>query len=47
MMIEKWDFFKIKIGQWKAYYNRERIISSGKQQMTDRSIITRPFTLDR
>ncbi|MGJ5640935.1 porin [Formosa sp. S-31] len=47
LMIEKWDFFKIKIGQWKTYYNRERVISSGKQQTVDRSIITRPFTIDR
>ncbi|PWI29297.1 porin [Flavobacteriaceae bacterium LYZ1037] len=47
IMIERWDFFKIKIGQWKTYYNRERVISSGKQQMVDRSIINRPFTIDR
>lgn len=47
IMIERWDFFKIKVGQWKTYYNRERVISSGKQQMVDRSIINRPFTLDR
>lgn len=47
IMIEKWDFFKVKVGQWKTYYSRERVISSGKQQMVDRSIINRPFTLDR
>ncbi|WP_252723211.1 porin [Pseudotamlana agarivorans] len=47
VMFEKWKGFKIKVGQWKTYYNRERIISSGKQQMVDRSIITRPFTIDR
>ncbi|MGY0392499.1 porin [Bizionia sp. KMM 8389] len=47
IMIERWDFFKIKIGQWKTYYSRERVISSGKQQMVDRSIVNRPFTLDR
>ncbi|QDO95727.1 porin [Formosa sediminum] len=47
IMVEKWDFFKIKIGQWKTYYNRERVISSGKQEMVERSILTRPFTLDR
>ena len=47
IMIERWEFFKIKIGQWKTYYSRERVISSGKQQMVDRSIINRPFTLDR
>ncbi len=47
VMVERWDFLKLKIGQWKTYYNRERIISSGQQQMVDRSILTRPFTLDR
>jgi phosphate-selective porin len=46
-MIEKWDFLKFKVGQWKTYYNRERVISSGEQQLVDRSILTRPFTLDR
>ncbi|PCE63759.1 OprO/OprP family phosphate-selective porin [Sediminicola luteus] len=47
VMFEKWEAFKIKIGQWKTYYGRERVISSGKQQLVDRSIINRPFTLDR
>lgn len=47
LMIEKWSFFKVKVGQWKIYYNRERVISSGKQQMVDRSIINRAFTIDR
>ena len=47
VMFEKFPAFKIKVGQWKTYFNRERIISSGKQQMVDRSIITRPFTVDR
>ncbi len=47
VMIEKWTFLKIKAGQWKVDYSRERSISSGKQQMVDRSIINRPFTLDR
>lgn len=47
LMIEKWSFLKIKIGQWKTFYNRERVISSGKQQMVDRSILNRPFTVDR
>jgi phosphate-selective porin len=47
LMFTKWKGFNIKVGQWKTYYNRERVISSGKQQMVDRSIITRPFTLDR
>ncbi|WP_066218118.1 porin [Formosa haliotis] len=47
IMLEKYSFFKIKAGQWKTYYNRERVISSGKQQTVDRSILTRPFTIDR
>ena len=47
IMFEKLEGFNIKVGQWKTFYNRERVISSGKQQMADRSIITRPFTLDR
>lgn len=47
VMIERWDFFKIKVGQWKTVYSRERSISSGKQQMLDRTIINRPFTVDR
>ena len=47
VMVEKWEFFKVKIGQWKTFYTRERVISSGKQQMVDRSIINRPFTVDR
>lgn len=46
-MFEKYSFLKVKVGQWKVQYNRERIISSGKQQTMERSILTRPFTLDR
>jgi phosphate-selective porin OprO/OprP len=47
VMYEKFEGFKIKVGQWKTFYNRERVISSGKQQLAERSIITRPFTVDR
>ena len=47
VMVEKFSFLKFKIGQWKAQYNRERIISSGKQQTVERSLLTRPFTIDR
>ncbi len=47
VMYEKFEAFKIKVGQWKTFYNRERVISSGKQQLAERSIITRPFTIDR
>ncbi|KPJ82049.1 MAG: hypothetical protein AMS19_07500 [Gemmatimonas sp. SG8_23] len=37
----------VRVGQWKAQYSRERVISSGRQQMVDRSLINRYFTLDR
>lgn len=47
IMVEKWKFLSLKVGQWKVDYNRERSISSGKQQLVDRSIINRYFTLDR
>jgi len=47
LMFEKVPWLKIKIGQWKVQYNRERIISSGKQQTVERSILTRAFTIDR
>jgi len=46
-MIERYPWLSFKVGQWKTDYNRERVISSGQQQMVDRSIINRPFTLDR
>jgi hypothetical protein len=41
------EWFGVRVGQWKARYTRERVISSGKQQMVDRSLINRPFTIDR
>jgi len=47
VMIEKFPWLSFKAGQWKTDYNRERVISSGQQQMVERSIINRPFTLDR
>jgi len=47
IMVEKWDWLKFQVGQFKVEYNRERKISSGEQQMVDRSVINRPFTLDR
>ena len=46
-MVEKSRAWRIKVGQWKAQYSRERIISSGRQQMMERSIINRAFTIDR
>jgi hypothetical protein len=47
MMFEQLPYLKLKVGQWKAQYNRERIISSGKQQTLERSLLTRKFTIDR
>ncbi len=47
LMYEKVPWLKVKVGQWKVQYNRERIISSGKQQTMERSILTRAFTVDR
>jgi phosphate-selective porin len=47
LMIEKYSFLKLKVGQWKVQYSRERIISSGRQQLAERSIINRAFTIDR
>ncbi len=47
VMVEKWPWLNFKIGQWKSEYSRERVISSGNQQMMERSIVNRPFTLDR
>lgn len=47
VMVEKWPWLNFKVGQWKMEYSRERSISSGEQQMMERSIINRPFTLDR
>lgn len=39
--------FNVRVGQWKAFYTRERIVSSGRQLTVDRSLINRPFTIDR
>ncbi|AWW33080.1 porin [Echinicola strongylocentroti] len=47
VMVEKWPWLSFKVGQWKMEYTRERSISSGKQQMLERSLINRPFTIDR
>ena len=43
----KYEWFKVRIGQWKINYNRERVDSSGKQQFVERSIVNREFTIDR
>lgn len=47
IMVEKYRGLNFKIGQWKVNYNRERVVSSGKQQLMDRSIVNAYFTLDR
>ncbi len=47
IQIEKLPYLQLRLGQWKARYSRERIISSGKQQALDRSMINRIFTIDR
>ena len=47
VQIEKYSFLKLRVGQWKVRYSRERVISSGNQQGLDRSIINYAFTLDR
>jgi phosphate-selective porin len=45
--LEKLPYLKLRVGQWKVRYSRERVISSGSQQGLDRSIINRVFTIDR
>ena len=47
MTIGKWDWMQFRFGQWKVDYSRERMVSSGKQQFAERSIVNRAFTLDR
>jgi len=45
--VTKWPWLSVQLGQWKVEYSRERLISSGSQTMVDRSVINRPFTVDR
>jgi phosphate-selective porin len=40
-------WLSVRAGQWKSEFNRERIDSSGKQQLVERSISTYWFTVDR
>ena len=47
VMVERFQGIRLKVGQWKVQYNRERVISSGSQQLADRSLINRAFTVDR
>jgi phosphate-selective porin len=39
------DELRLRVGQWKIPYNRERVDSSGKQQFAERSVVTPWFTL--
>lgn len=45
--VAKYKWAKLRVGQWKINYNRERVDSSANQQFADRSIVNAPFTLDR
>jgi phosphate-selective porin OprO and OprP len=40
------DWLQVRAGQWKVEFNRERVDSSGDQQLVDRSLINRDVTLD-
>jgi hypothetical protein len=40
------DWLQVRAGQWKVEFNRERVDSSGDQQLVDRSLVNRDFTLD-
>lgn len=40
-------WLKFRVGQWKSEYNRERVDSSGKQQLVERSLSNYWFTIDR
>lgn len=41
------DWLDVRVGQWKSEFSRERIDSSGKQQLVERSISNYWFTVDR
>ncbi len=47
IMLEKYKWIQLQLGQWKINYNRERVDSSGKQQFVERSIVNSVFTIDR
>ena len=47
IMIEKFKWLQLRLGQWKINFNRERVDSSGKQQFVERSIVNGVFTIDR
>ena len=41
------QWLSLRVGQWKSEYNRERVDSSGKQQLVERSLSNFWFTIDR
>ena len=45
--LERLPWLMLRLGQWKAEYNREQRDSSGEQQFVDRSIVNDAFTVDR
>ena len=47
IMVERYKWLSLQVGQWKINYNRERVDSSGKQTFVERSIVNREFTIDR
>lgn len=47
IMLGKYKWLSLQLGQWKVNYNRERVDSSGKQTFVERSIVNREFTIDR
>ncbi|MGD9851539.1 MAG: porin [Nitrospirales bacterium] len=47
IMLERFKFLSLQVGQWKVDYNRERRDSSGQQQFVERSIVNEIFTIDR
>lgn len=47
IMLERFKFLSLQLGQWKIDYNRERRDSSGNQQFVERSIVNTVFTIDR
>ncbi len=47
IMLERFQFLSLQVGQWKVDYSRERRDSSGNQQFVERSIVNEVFTIDR
>ncbi|MDH5585982.1 MAG: OprO/OprP family phosphate-selective porin, partial [Nitrospirota bacterium] len=47
IMLERFKWASLQVGQWKVDYNRERRDSSGNQQFVERSIVNSTFTIDR